>query len=102
MVGTGPNYTDTSRAVANYSDIHTTWYHIGPLSQNFTLLDESAGLSKFWFEIDEGDGTAPVVADQDSVGFVLQDKVMLSNSSCIESGSGTAHIDIAVSGWHTL
>ena len=77
-------------------DVDATWYSVGPLSTNFTVLDASAGLSKVWFELDEaGDGASVVTEDQGGVGFVLQDTVMLAASSCRDGG--VARVDIAVS-----
>ena len=76
--------------------IDATWYSVGPLSTNFTVIDASAGLSKVWFELDEaGDGASVVTEDQGGVGFVLKDTVMLAASSCRDGG--VARVDIAVS-----
>ncbi|PIL35211.1 hypothetical protein GSI_03001 [Ganoderma sinense ZZ0214-1] len=69
------------------------WYNIGPLSDNFTVIDAATGISKFWFEVDEGNAT---MEDQGGVGFAVQDVVMVANSSCVVQSTGTARIQIAV------
>ena len=64
------------------------------------MVDEATGISKFWFEVDEGDGSAVQTEDQNGLGFALQDSVMFANSSC-QTTSATlgaiARIDVAVS-----
>nr|VWO95589.1 Histidine kinase [Ganoderma boninense] len=72
------------------------WYSIGPLSDNFTVVDAATGISKFWFEVDEGNGSAGTTEDQGGLGFAVQDVVMVANSSCIVESTGTARIQIAV------
>ncbi|RPD56155.1 heme peroxidase [Lentinus tigrinus ALCF2SS1-7] len=72
------------------------WYKIGSLNQTQPEIDidEETGISKFWFEVDEGDGSAVRTEDQNGAAFVLQDAVMLADSTC---NNGTlVHIDIAV------
>ena len=74
------------------------WYNVGPPSDNFTVVDAATGISKFWFEVDEGSGGATTtVEDQGGVGFAVQDVVMVANSSCVVESTSTAHIQIAVS-----
>ena len=95
-------YTDvlahsSNMAATNQAGDQTValWYQIGAFDKNFTPLDEQTGISKFWFEVDEGDGSAVRTEDQDGAAFVLQDAVMLADSTC---NNGTiARIDIAVS-----
>ena len=75
--------------------VNAMWYNVGPLPNNLTVIDAASGISKFWFEVDEGDGSAVRTEDQDGAAFVLQDAVMLADSTC---NNGTiARIDIAVS-----
>ncbi|RPD56148.1 heme peroxidase [Lentinus tigrinus ALCF2SS1-7] len=91
---------DMVASALNGGNFSVLWYNVGPIDKNFSVLEETAGISKFWFEIDEGDGSGVRTEDQNGVGFVLQDSVMLADSSCeITSSSGSssnATIDIAV------
>ena len=66
------------------------------MNYNFIVpIDSSQSIARFWFEVDEGDGSAVRTEDQDGAAFVLQDAVMLADSTC---NTGTiARIDIAVS-----
>ncbi|KAI1789406.1 hypothetical protein LXA43DRAFT_584251 [Ganoderma leucocontextum] len=75
--------------------VDALWYNVGPLSSNFTVIDATSGISKFWFEVDEGNGSAATTENQGGAGFPVQEVVMVANSSCIAS-TGNAHIQIAV------
>ena len=78
------------------TSVTSMWYNIGPLSQNYTVLDAAKGISKLWFEVDEaGDGTAVRTEDQGGIGFAVQDSVMVAASSCADDS--LVHVDIAVS-----
>ncbi|TFK86856.1 heme peroxidase [Polyporus arcularius HHB13444] len=72
------------------------WYSVGPITKNFTLLDEAAGISKFWFEIDEGDGSATRNEDQGGRGFALPDTIMVSATSCTDNAVSAMRLDVAV------
>ncbi|KZV95573.1 heme peroxidase [Exidia glandulosa HHB12029] len=74
--------------------VTSAWYKF---PRSFITLNS---ISKFHFIIDEGDGSAPRIEDQDGHGFVVQDSVVWSSTSCAPS-LGTARMDIAVS-IHTL
>ncbi|KAI0718223.1 hypothetical protein C8T65DRAFT_737454 [Cerioporus squamosus] len=74
----------------------SVWYNIGPTGENFATRVDAAGLSKFWFEIDEGDRSGIRTEDQNGVGFVLQDVVMLADSSCESFDTSSITIDVAV------
>ncbi|KAJ3768378.1 heme peroxidase [Lentinula raphanica] len=44
-------------------------------------INSTTSLSKFWFEIDENDGSAPLVVDNGGSGFIIaQDMVFIDNS----------------------
>ena len=73
------------------------WYNVGPSSTNYTIVDAATGISKFWFEVAEGDGSTTKVEDQGGAGFAVQDVVMIANSSCVVQPTSNAHIQIAVS-----
>ena len=82
-------------------NVSALWYNIGPLSTNYSAIDETAGISKFWFEVTEGDGSV-TTEDQNGAGFLVQDSVMVANSTCIvrdpdDQFISTAHVQIAVS-----
>ncbi|RPD54679.1 heme peroxidase [Lentinus tigrinus ALCF2SS1-7] len=72
------------------------WYSVGPITKNFTLLDESTGISKFWFEIDEGDGSAGKVEDQGGLGFPLADTIMVAATTCTDTAASAVRFDVAV------
>ncbi len=72
------------------------WYSVGPITKNFTLLDEAAGISRFWFEIDEGDGSATRNEDQGGLGFALPDTIMVSATSCTDNAVSAMRLDVAV------
>ncbi|RDX47274.1 heme peroxidase [Lentinus brumalis] len=103
---TNSSYTDVLSTNAdmvasalNDGNFTSVWYNIGAAATNFSILDDSAGISKFWFEVDEGDGSGVRTEDQDGVGFALQAALMLADSSCetiSSTFSSIATIDIAV------
>ena len=88
--------SDMHSTAKNDGDFTSVWYHVGSVSKKFATVDAAAGVSKFWFEVDEGDGTGMRVEDQDGVGFALQDTAMLADSSCMKPDF-SPRIDIAVS-----
>ncbi|KAI0720710.1 heme peroxidase [Cerioporus squamosus] len=95
VLSTNPDMVASALNDGNFTSV---WYNVGAAGKNYSTLQESAGISKFWFEIDEGDGSGARTEDQDGVGFALQDTLMLADSSC-ETSSETsviATIDIAV------
>ena len=104
---THPGFTDVlghtpgmAATAKNDGDVDVAWYGVGPSSRNFTLVDAGAGISSFWFSVDEGAGAAACIEDQGGAGFALQDVVILSNSSCLAfgaDGGAVARVDIAVS-----
>ena len=85
-------------AIALYDGtVNALWYNVGPPLTNYTVVDAAMGISKLWFEVDEGDGSVAKVEDQGGAGFAVQDAVMIANSSCVVQSTGNAHIQIAVS-----
>ena len=47
---------------------------------NFNVtVNITNSISKFWFEVDEGDGSKPIVVDDDGAGFPLQDELLFDN-----------------------
>ncbi|EJF61036.1 heme peroxidase [Dichomitus squalens LYAD-421 SS1] len=93
-------HNDQMVASALYNgNVSALWYNIGPLSTNFTVVNETVGISKFWFEVSGGDSSIKT-EHQNGVGFPIQDTVMLANSSCTAPApdglSSIAHIQIAV------
>ncbi|KAI0718229.1 heme peroxidase [Cerioporus squamosus] len=88
------SHTSDMKATDKAGQTVSLWYQIGSLATKLINIDEQTGISKFWFEIDEGDGSAPRTEDQDGAGFVLQDTAMIADSTC-RNGS-VARIDIAV------
>jgi hypothetical protein len=53
----------------------------GPPATENALVDPKSGVSKIWFTATEKGRTKTY--DQDGVGFVVQDTLLLGNSSCI-------------------
>ncbi|KAJ7596092.1 heme peroxidase [Mycena floridula] len=55
-----------------------------PTKYDFTArVNATTSISKFWFKVDEGDGSAPVTVDNDGTGYeITQDRVLyVPNSS---------------------
>ena len=82
-------------------NITSLWYSFLPATSvkpsSAITLDDSQGVSKIWFEVDEGDGSPVVVQDQGGVGFAAQDnRLMVSNATCMGYPS-TVTIAAAVS-----
>lgn len=72
-----------------------------PIKYSFgASINATASISKFWFEVDEGDGTTPTVEDNGGSGYVIdQDKVLfdVSRSSQYPSvGRNSAGYSIVV------
>ena len=84
----------------NNSPFISLWYSVGPITQNFTLLDESTGISKFWVEIDEGDGSGARIEDQNGLGFALPDTVMVAATTCTDTAASAVRFDVAVCVWY--
>ncbi|KAM5540907.1 hypothetical protein V8D89_005551 [Ganoderma adspersum] len=100
---TDPAYTDVlstnaqMAAAALYDGTaNSLWYNVGLLPNNLTVIDAASGISKFWFEVDEGNGSVATTEDQGGAGFAAQDVVIVANSSCVVESTSTAHIQIAV------
>ena len=101
---TDPAYTNVlgtnaqMAATALYDGtVNAMWYNVGPLPDNLTVIDADSGISKFWFEVDEGNGSVATTEDQGRAGFAVQDVVMVANSSCVVASTDTAPIQIVVS-----
>ena len=63
----------------------SVWYQINATDiGSFVPIDETASISKFWFEVDEGDGQVKV-EDQNGLGFPISDSIMLTNVTCRDS-----------------
>ncbi|KAK1227053.1 hypothetical protein PQX77_009963 [Marasmius sp. AFHP31] len=68
-----------------------------------TSVNMTASMSKFWFEVTEGDGTTPVVVDKGSTGKVFtipQDKVLYDpvRSQLITDSAPAKNLVVAVRG----
>ncbi|THH33252.1 hypothetical protein EUX98_g890 [Antrodiella citrinella] len=69
-------------------NVSALWYSFMPPTaaapSAAVTLDDTTPMAKVWFEVDEGDGSKPVVQDQGGVGFALQDpRLMISNATCM-------------------
>jgi hypothetical protein len=83
---------------SNTGELHTSlWYSFNNTAAGNILIDPSRGVSKIWFAVTEMDRTH--MYDQGGIGFVVQDTLLLSPSSCYSfSDDGlVAHWVIAVS-----
>jgi hypothetical protein len=84
---------------SNTGELHTSlWYSFNKTTTGNILIDPSHGVSKIWFTVTEMGRTH--MYDQGGIGFVIQDTLLLSPSSCYSrSDDGlVAHWVIAVSG----
>ena len=77
---------------------HTAlWYSFNATETSVVRIDAAAGISRFWFEVDDGAGAGVRIENQSGKGFALQDTVMVANSTCLDVANGrTATLDIAV------
>lgn len=91
-------HTEDQVSSAHSGTDHTAlWYSFGATETSVVRVDAAAGISRFWFEIDEGASAGVRTEDQSGEGFALQDTVMVANSTCLDVGNGrTATLDIAV------
>lgn len=88
-----PDQVGTAYSGTNHSAL---WYSI-PSGEDAPRVDAATGISKFWFEVNEGDGSKNDVKDQDGVGFPLQDVVVVRNTTCFDTKNGSKlRVDIAV------
>jgi hypothetical protein len=89
----------TSDMASNSStgELHTAlWYSFSRTATENALVDPKFGVSKIWFTATEKGRTKTY--DQDGVGFVVQDTLLLGDSSCIGFANNAlfAHLKVAV------
>ena len=96
VMGYGPGMIG-SALYGGSTPVTSVWYRVGGTIQaSFATINESTGISKFWFQVDEtGDGSAVRTEDQGGVGFAMQDVVVFAASSC-RVASDNYRVDIAV------
>ncbi|KAL0576522.1 hypothetical protein V5O48_005467 [Marasmius crinis-equi] len=68
----------SSEAILTGSETGFKFLGVAPERHTFrAIIDPTTSISKFWFEIDEGDGNAKKVVDNDGEGFIVdQDDVL--------------------------
>lgn len=79
------------------TDPTALWYSFNGIATSVVPVDAAAGISRFWFEVDEGSGAGARTEDQSGKGFALQDTRMIANSICLDvANGGRATLNIAV------
>ncbi len=66
--------------LADGTETTSMWYSFNRTANEPVVVNANSSISKFWFQVNEGRHTK--IEDQNSVGYEVQDVVMLADSSC--------------------
>ena len=78
----------TDPVVPDAPGIASLWYDVPNI-----IVNATQSVSNFWFEIDEGSGSAEII-NQGGAGYPLQDAVLLSNTTCMNFGGDGLTLDL--------